>query len=33
MTFNENQEGSGVEPSEEWGYSRIELIPKYFGFN
>jgi len=33
MTFNENQEGSGVEPSEEWDYSRIELIPKYFGYN
>ena len=33
MTFNENQEGSGVEPSQEWGYSRIELIPKYFGNN
>jgi len=33
MTFNENKEGSGLEPSEEWGYSRIELIPKYFGYN
>jgi hypothetical protein len=33
MTFNENQECSGIEPSEEWGYSRIELIPKYFGYN
>ena len=33
MTFNANDEGSGLEPSEEWGYSRIELIPKYFGYN
>jgi len=33
MTFNENHEGSGLEPSEEWGFSRIELIPKYFGSN
>jgi len=32
-TFNENQEGSGVEPSQEWGYSRIEQIPKVFGEN
>src|SRR4030066_291163 len=24
MTFNANDEGSGLEPSEEWGYSKIE---------
>ncbi len=33
MTFNENHEGSSLEPSVEWGFSRIELIPKYFGAN
>ncbi len=32
-TFNENQEGSAIEPSHEWGYSKISLIPKYFGKN
>jgi len=30
-TFNENQEGSGVEPSLEWGYDRIGQIPIVFG--
>jgi len=32
-TFNENQEGSGVEPSLEWGYDRINQIPIVFGSN
>jgi len=32
-TFNENHEGSGVEPSQEWDYTRIEQIPKVFGNN
>ncbi len=31
-TFNEHQEGSSVEPAEEWGYSRIEQIPAVFGY-
>ena len=30
-TFNEHQEGSSVEPTEEWGYDRIEQIPLVFG--
>jgi len=32
-TFNEHQEGSSVEPSENWGFSRIEQIPLVFGSN
>jgi hypothetical protein len=32
-TFNENQEGSGIEPSLEWGYNRISQIPVIFGKN
>ena len=30
-TFNEHQEGSSIEPAEEWGYDRIEQIPLVFG--
>lgn len=30
-TFNEHQEGSSVEPSVEWGFSRIEQIYEVFG--
>lgn len=30
-TFNENQEGSAVEPSKEYGYERIRQIPLIFG--
>jgi len=30
-TFNENQEGSAIEPSLEWGYDRIKQIPLVFG--
>jgi hypothetical protein len=32
-TFNEHQEGTSVEPSEDWGFSRIEQIPMVFGSN
>jgi len=32
-TFNENQEGSGIEPSLEWGYDRISQVPIVFGSN
>jgi hypothetical protein len=32
-TFNENQEGSSIEPSLEWGYDRISQIPVIFGNN
>jgi glycoprotein endo-alpha-1,2-mannosidase len=32
-TFNEHQEGTSIEPSEEWGFSRIEQIPLVFGSN
>jgi glycoprotein endo-alpha-1,2-mannosidase len=32
-TFNEHQEGTSVEPSEDWGFSRIEQIPIVFGSN
>lgn len=32
-TFNEHQEGSSVEPSKEWGFSKIEQIPLIFGYN
>jgi len=32
-TFNENQEGSGIEPSSEWGYDRISQVPIIFGSN
>jgi glycoprotein endo-alpha-1,2-mannosidase len=30
-TFNEHQEGTSIEPSEDWGFSRIEQIPLVFG--
>ena len=30
-TFNENQEGSAIEPSLEWGYDRINQISTVFG--
>jgi glycoprotein endo-alpha-1,2-mannosidase len=32
-TFNEHQEGTSIEPSENWGFSRIEQIPLVFGSN
>ncbi|MBM3704949.1 MAG: hypothetical protein FJW66_00345, partial [Actinobacteria bacterium] len=32
-TFNEHQEGSSVEPAQEWGFTRIEQIPEIFGYN
>ncbi len=32
-TFNEHQEGSSVEPAEQWGFERIEKIPVVFGYN
>ena len=32
-TFNENQEGSGIEPSLEQRYDRISQIPIIFGKN
>ena len=32
-TFNEHQEGSSIEPSEEWGFEKIEQILKVFGNN
>jgi glycoprotein endo-alpha-1,2-mannosidase len=32
-TFNEHQEGTSVEPTENWGFSRIEQIPMVFGSN
>lgn len=32
-TFNEHQEGTSMEPSESWGFSRIEQIPLVFGSN
>lgn len=32
-TFNEHQEGTSLEPSENWGFSRIEQIPLVFGAN
>ena len=32
-TFNEHQEGTSIEPSEDWGFSRIEQIPLVFGKN
>lgn len=32
-TFNEHQEGSSVEPAEEWGFERIEQIPVIFGYD
>ena len=32
-TFNEHQEGTSIEPSEDWGFSRIEQIPLVFGSN
>jgi glycoprotein endo-alpha-1,2-mannosidase len=32
-TFNEHQEGTSIEPSEDWGFSRIEQIPIVFGSN
>jgi hypothetical protein len=31
-TFNEHQEGSSVEPAEEWGFERIEQIPAVFDY-
>jgi len=32
-TFNEHQEGTSLEPSENWGFSRIEQVPLVFGSN
>ncbi len=32
-TFNEHQEGTSVEPSQEWGFTRIEQISEVFGNN
>jgi glycoprotein endo-alpha-1,2-mannosidase len=32
-TFNEHQEGTSIEPSQSWGFSRIEQIPVVFGSN
>jgi hypothetical protein len=32
-TFNEHQEGSSVEPAEQWGFLRIEQIPVIFGYD
>jgi hypothetical protein len=32
-TFNEHQEGSSIEPSKEWNFTRIEQIPLVFGEN
>ncbi len=31
-TFNEHQEGSSIEPAEEWGFTRIEQVPAVFGY-
>jgi len=32
-TFNEHQEGSSIEPSKEWGFSKIYQVPEVFGYN
>jgi hypothetical protein len=32
-TFNEHQEGSGIEPTLEWGYDRISQVSAVFGIN